>query len=274
MATERSLLLIGTGLVGGSFALAAKAAGLFDRVVGVDREPRALAQALARGVVDEAANAPRRGCDAACVSVPVAGIAPCVRQAAAVAPLVFDVGSVKQTVIDALAPPPRHFVPCHPIAGGRGGVARARADLFRGRAVLLTPTATTDRAALDAVHGYWNAVGGRVRVEPAADHDHRFAMLSHLPHLLAFAYMETAGRMGNLGDAGRGLRDFTRIAGADADVWADILHANADAVLAHLEALQGTLDGFSDALRGDRATLRARIAAAGRVRRALDADSR
>lgn len=274
MTAQRSLLLIGTGLVGGSFALAAKAAGLFDRVVGVDRAPRALAAALARGAVDEVAQAPVRGCDAACVAVPVGGIAPCVRQAAEVAPVVFDVGSVKQTVIDALAPPPRHFVPCHPIAGGTGGVANARADLFRDRAVLLTPTADTDSGALETVRGYWSAVGGRVRVERAADHDRRFAMLSHLPHLLAFACMETADRLGDLGDAGRGFRDFTRIADADADIWADILHANADAVQAHLEALLGSLRGFSAALRDDRTTLRARIAAAGRVRRALDANAR
>ena len=272
MAGRRSLLLVGTGLVGGSFALAAKAAGVFDHVVGVDLDPKALAEAVARGAVDEAGEpAAAEGCAAACVAVPVAGIAPCVRQVAAKVPVVFDVGSVKQPVIDALAPPP-HFVPCHPIAGAAGGgVGAARADLFRDRTVVLTPTDATDRAALDVVRGYWRAVGGRVVVERAEEHDRRLAMLSHLPHLLAFAYVEVAEGAGDLAGAGSGFRDFTRIAGADAQVWADILHANADAVLAHLDELMAALGELSEAMRGDREALRARIAAAARVRRALEA---
>ena len=275
MADKRSLLLVGTGLIGASFALAAKAAGLFDHVVGVDLDPRALAEARARGAVDEAGETIGSGCVAACVAVPVAGIAPCVRQTAVTAPVVFDVGSVKQPVIDALTPLPTHFVPCHPIAGGAGGGARAaRADLFRDRPVVLTPTNTTDRAALDVVRGYWRAVGGRVVVERADEHDRRLALLSHLPHLLAFAYMEVAERAGDLAGSGSGFRDFTRIAGADAEVWADILHANADAVLAHLDDMKAALTRYASAMRGDRAALGARIAEAARVRRAFEAGGR
>lgn len=268
---SRSLALVGTGLVGGSFALAAKAAGLFDRVVGVDRNPDALAEALRRGVVDDVAERVPGDCQAACVAVPVAAIAECVRDAARAAPVVFDVGSVKRPVVDALRPVPAHFVPCHPVAGGtRGGPGRARADLFRGRPVVLTPAAATDADALALVRGYWQAVGARVVVEDAAAHDERFAVFSHLPHLLAFAYMELAARAGDLADVGGGFRDFTRIAGADADVWTDILCANGDAVQRHLEALVDGLTGFGALLRADRETLRSRIAAAADIRRALD----
>ena len=271
MARPASLLLVGTGLVGGSFALAAKAAGLFDRVVGVDRDANALAEALARGVVDETTPRPIGEHRAACVAVPVGRIADCVREAARVATVVFDVGSVKQSVLETLRPAPPCFVPCHPIAGGSGGGARAaRADLFRGRPVVLTPTPATDGDAVEVVRGYWQAVGGRVLVEAAAAHDERFALLSHLPHLMAFAFVELAARREGLADIGAGFRDFTRIAGADADVWTDILRANAGPIDRHLGELIDNLRSFGAALHGDRDPLRARIAAAAEHRRGLD----
>lgn len=271
MAPPRSLLLVGTGLVGGSFALAAKAAGLFDRVVGVDRDADALAAALARGVVDATTSEPSEHFQAACVAVPVAAIADRVREAAQRAPVVFDVGSVKQSVIAALRPAPAGFVPCHPIAGGsQGGAASARADLFRGRPVVLTPTNATDAAAVATVRRYWQTVGARVVVEDAAAHDERFAKLSHLPHLLAFAFVELAARTDDLQDVGGGFRDFTRIAGADPDVWADILHANADPVLRHLDELIDGLRDFAATLRADPEPLRSRIAAIAEKRRILD----
>lgn len=271
MTAPRSLLLVGTGLVGGSFALAAKAAGLFDRVVGMDRAADVLAEALARGVIDEATERPPDDCQAACVAVPVAAIADRVREVAQAVPLVFDVGSVKRAVVDALRPVPPHFVPCHPIAGGtRGGPAAARTDLFRDRTVVLTPTGATNARAIALVRGYWEAAGARVVVEDAATHDERFAVFSHLPHLLAFAFVELAARGGDFADAGGGFRDFTRIAGADADVWADILRANANAVQRHLDALIDGLEGFSAAMRTDGDALRARIAAAADIRRTLD----
>ncbi len=271
MAPPRSLLLVGTGLVGGSFALAAKAAGLFDRVVGVDRDADALVAALAHGVVDATTQKPNENFQAACVAVPVAAIADRVREAAQRADVVFDVGSVKQSVIDALRPAPAGFVPCHPIAGGSlGGAAAARADLFRGRPVVLTPTEATDADAVATVRRYWQTVGARVVVEDAAAHDERFAKLSHLPHLLAFAFVELASQTDDLRDVGGGFRDFTRIAGADPDVWADILHANADPVLRHLDELIDGLRDFAATLCADREPLRARIAAIAEKRRMLD----
>lgn len=251
--------------------MAAKAAGLFDRVVGLDRDAGALADAMAHGVVDATLCDPNESFQAACVAVPVAAIAERVRGAAQAAPVVFDVGSVKQSVIDALRPVPSGFVPCHPIAGGsRGGAALARADLFRGRPVVLTPTNATDPNAVAAVRRYWHAVGARVVMEDAAAHDERFAKLSHLPHLLAFAYVELAARTDDLHDVGAGFRDFTRIAGADADVWTDILHANADPVLRHLDELIDGLRDFATVLHTDRERLRARLAAIADKRRVLD----
>ena len=122
-----TLLLVGTGLVGGSFALAAKAHGVFDRVVGIDDNPEALRQALELGIVDETTDASDVVCDAACIAVPVGAVADWVQEAAKTAPLVFDVGSVKRPIIDALYPLPPNYVPCHPIAGSEARRTRGRA---------------------------------------------------------------------------------------------------------------------------------------------------
>ena len=267
-----SLLLIGTGLVGGSFAKAAKSRAVFDRVVGVDRDALALGRALELGLIDEAADGPCSDCDAVCVAVPVAAIAGHVRDAAARcrAP-VFDVGSVKGPVIDALDPPPANFVPCHPVAGSeQQGPAAARADLFENQTVVMTPVAETDDGAVNAVRGYWEAVGARVSVQTPASHDECFALVSHLPHLVAFAFMDVAARTGPLDGAGNGFRDFVRIAGADVDIWSDILHANAGRIRPRLDDLVETLHRFRAAMEDGGEPLRRVIASAVEAKRAFD----
>lgn len=267
-----SLLLIGTGLVGGSFAKAAKAHGVFDRIVGVDRDVTALDRALELGIIDETANASRSGWDAVCVAVPVGAIAGHVRDVAArCAGPIFDVGSVKGPVVDALEPVPANFVPCHPIAGSElQGPTAARADLFEDQAVVLTPVADTDDGAVNAVRGYWESVGARVVVQTPASHDECFALVSHLPHLVAFAFMDAAARAGPLDHAGNGFRDFVRIAGADVDVWTDILHANAGRIRPHLDELLETLNHFRTAMDERGESLRRLIASAVDAKRAFD----
>lgn len=270
-----TLLLVGTGLVGGSFARAAKACGVFRRIVGMDRDPDALAEALRLGVVDAPAES-FAGHAAVCIAVPVAGIAACVRDAVAdSAPLegvpVFDVGSVKAPILTALRPVPPNYVPCHPIAGSeRQGPAEARADLFDGRTVVLTPVPATDPDAVATVTGYWEAVGARVVAEDPDDHDRRFAVVSHLPHLVAFAFMETASAT-PLDVVGNGFRDFVRTAGADPDVWTDILHANAGEVRAHLDELLDALRSYGDMLASDPAELRERLAKVVNSKQSFDA---
>ena len=268
-----TLLLVGTGLVGGSFARAAKSRGVFDRVVGMDRDPAALAEAVDLGVVDAPAES-FAGHAAVCIAVPVAGIAACVRDAVVDHAPVFDVGSVKAPILEALRPVPPNYVPCHPIAGSeRNGPAEARADLFEGRAVVLTPVAATDPDAVAAVTSYWEAVGARVVAEDPDDHDRRFALVSHLPHLVAFAFMETASG-GPLDVVGNGFRDFARTAGADPDVWTDILHANAHEVRARLDELMDALRSYGAMLGGDPARLRERLAQVVGNKQAFDASDR
>ena len=267
-----SLLLIGTGLLGGSFAKAAKSHAVFDRIVGVDRDPAALGQALELGIIDDALDTPAGDCDAVCVAVPVGAIAGHVRDVAArCGGPVFDVGSVKGAVIDALDPVPPNFVPCHPIAGSElQGPRAARADLFQDRPVVVTPVAETDDGAVDAVRGYWEAVGARVVEQTPASHDECFALVSHLPHLVAFAFMDAAARAGPLDQAGNGFRDFVRIAGADVDVWTDILHANADRIRPRLDELIETLHRFRTAMDDGGESLRGVITSAVQAKRAFD----
>ncbi|MDE0038628.1 MAG: prephenate dehydrogenase/arogenate dehydrogenase family protein [Gammaproteobacteria bacterium] len=268
----RSLLLIGTGLVGGSFAKAAKTRAVFDRIVGIDRDGGALDRALALGIIDEAADGAGSDCDAVCVAVPVGAIAKHVREAVAYCDgPVFDVGSVKGAVIDALDPVPPNFVPCHPIAGSDlQGPAAARADLFEDQTVVMTPVAETDDGAAKAVRGYWEAVGARVVVQTPAFHDERFALVSHLPHLVAFAFMDAAADAGPLDHAGNGFRDFVRIAGADVEVWSDILHANAGRIRPRLDQLVRALGDFGTAMERGGESLRGRIGSAVDAKRAFD----
>ena len=268
-----TLLLVGTGLIGGSFALAAKANGLFDRVIGADENPEALQEALQLGVIDaidEDSNDDTFA--AACIAVPVGSVADCVRASVARASVVFDVGSVKGTIVEALDPVPANYVPCHPIAGSeRGGPAAARADLFNGCTVVLTPERETDAGATATVSRYWHTVGAKMSFGSAAEHDRRFALLSHLPHLVAFAFMEVVAEAGSPPGGGGGFRDFTRIAGADADVWADILHANAPHLQAYVASLRASLQDLADAAQTGSGALRERIKAAAQAKRAIDA---
>ncbi|MCY3813494.1 MAG: prephenate dehydrogenase [Gammaproteobacteria bacterium] len=271
-ARPATLLLVGTGLVGGSFALAAKAHGVFSRVVGIDRRTEALDQALALGIIDDrAGDAAESRFDAACVAVPLAGIASCVLNASKSATVVFDVGSVKGPVIDALEPPPENYVPCHPIAGSeQHGPGAADGALFRNRTVVMTPTDATAAWAAAEVRRIWEAIGADVETQTPDQHDERFALLSHLPHLVAVAFMDVVGRAGSSAGAGSGFRDFTRIAAGDAEVWHDILHGNAGHVRRYLDELIEDLRSLGDAAAKGGPPLRRRIEGASRLRRAFD----
>ncbi|MYE10465.1 MAG: prephenate dehydrogenase/arogenate dehydrogenase family protein [Gammaproteobacteria bacterium] len=267
-----TLLLVGTGLIGGSFALAARARGLFDRIDGIDTDTRVLAEARANGVVD--APGPEVRPDAVCVATPASHIASCVEEMGRRHPeaVLFDVGSVKSPVVDALRARDRlseHFVPCHPVVGSeRSGPSAARADLFEGRSVVVTPVAETDAETAARVAGWWRKVGARVTERTPEEHDRILAVTSHLPHLLAFALMEVLAEIDDdtlRATVGGGFRDFSRIAGADPAIWSDILHENRDAVLAWTEKLVARL-----AIEDDKDALRQRLADARERRRRLD----
>ena len=229
-----ALLLVGTGLIGGSFALAARRAALFDRVIGIDRDPSMLDAAIAAGVIDEGlpdgVMPARADVAAVCIGVPVSAIAHWVERTAGVvseSTPIFDVGSVKNTVVRAVDPALANFVPCHPIAGSeKQGPANASADLFVDQRIIVTPVAATDEACIRQVEAYWHAVGASTAREDAESHDRRLAVTSHLPHLLAFAMMELVKEADAERHIGSGFRDFTRLADSDPDIWANILVGN------------------------------------------------
>lgn len=281
------LVVIGVGLIGGSCALALKARGTVGAVVGVGRTRENLDDALRLGVVDRACTladnwtAELAEADVVLVATPVAQSAAVLESiASAIGPrtVVTDAGSTKQDVIAAaraaLGTRIGQFVPAHPIAGTEhSGAASAFATLFQGRTAILTPLPDTDPRALATVRELWESCGARVRLLEADRHDRVYAAVSHLPHLLAFAFVDSIAMRPDasvfLEFAGGGFRDFTRIAASSPEMWRDILLANRRAVKSELDLFRRALDRFEDALElGDGRALDALIGEARATRRA------
>ncbi len=248
--------LIGCGLMGGSFALALKRAGLVKRVVGYSKSPSTTERARLMGVIDvEAPSAllAVSGADIVLLAVPVAATEAtfkAIRHLVNPTTLMMDVGSTKRNVVDAARRVLRDnvgtFVPCHPIAGKEvSGVEHADADLYTGKQVILTPIERTFTIQLQKAVDVWTALGCHVIKMSPQSHDAAYAAVSHLPHLIAFALMNgiTGQQHGNeyLSLAGPGFRDFTRIAASDPNMWRDILIANREELLAQSQIFQQTL---------------------------------
>ena len=271
MALFEQLGLIGCGLMGGSFALALKRAGLVQRVVGYSKSPSTLHRARELGVIDvEAPSAllAVSGADLVLLAVPVAATEDtfrAIRHLVTPSTLVMDVGSTKADVVAAARRSFKDhlggFVPAHPIAGKESaGVDHADAQLYQGCQVILTPTTDTDPAQVVRAQALWTALGARVRQMAPEDHDAAYATVSHLPHLLAFAAMNAVTGQPQarqfLDLAGPGFRDFTRIAASDPSVWRDILLANRDEVLAQAGHFRAALEALENTLsRGDATAL-------------------
>jgi prephenate dehydrogenase len=251
--------LIGCGLMGGSFALALKQAGLVKRVVGFSKSPSTTARARQLGIIDaEAATVLQAvsGSDIVLIAVPVASTEAsfeAIKDWVTPGMLIMDVGSTKRDVIDAaqraLAAHVGQFVPAHPIAGKEvAGVENADADLYVGKQVILTPTDCTLAPQLQRATELWTRLGCKVLSMSPAQHDATYASVSHLPHLLAFAMMNaiTGQAQGQdyLALAGPGFRDFTRIAASDPQVWRDILLSNREELLAQSQLFQHSLQAF------------------------------
>lgn len=266
----RRLAVLGVGLLGGSVALAAKRAGLVDEVVGYSKSPSTVNAARAAGVIDHGADSALHavtGADVIVLAVPVSAIGPLLRQVnVAIGPttLLMDVGSTKADVAaaaeDALGRAARQFVPCHPIAGGEhSGVQHARAALFDGRRAVITPLPDNLPESVDAACEFWERCGALVSQMTPADHDAAFAAVSHLPHLIAFAYIDAMARQpkggGYLQLAGPGFRDFTRIAASDPTMWRDVFHANSAEVLQQLQLFKHSIAAFEAQIRQGNWTL-------------------
>ncbi len=250
------LIVVGVGLIGGSFALDLKHQGLVARVTGIGRSRSNLETALKLGIIDDIGAdlaSTVASADLVLLAAPVGAMPALFVELAQVLPancIVTDVGSTKRDVIAAarlgLGERIAQFVPAHPIAGAEtNGAVAARRGLYAGKPLILTPLAENRSADVESVEQLWRACGARVVRMETDLHDRVFAAVSHLPHLLAYALMdELASRP--LADiyfryAGAGLRDATRIAGSHPEMWRDITLANRDALLDELDALSEKL---------------------------------
>lgn len=272
------LHVVGTGLIGASFAMAVREAACFTRITGTDADPARVGRAVELGVID--AESDGIGADAVLVAVPVGQIARVVialeTTGVAQASTLFDVGSAKQQPLAALAEAlgsvPANFVPCHPMAGSdQSGPEAASAGLFRAKRVFITPTQETGRRHLKRVREWWQACGAVVSETSAEHHDAAVALTSHLPHLLAAAFMALIADRDDaaiMQFAGSGFADFTRIAAGDPALWRDIVGSNRDAIETQLNAFVALLGELQTDLGSGRLdALEALLSRAQRARR-------
>ena len=257
------LCVIGVGLIGGSLARAVREAGFCQEVVGAGRNPQNLQAAVDLGVIDRYETDIGKavsGADMVLVSVPLGAMAAvfeAINGNLAEHAVLTDAGSAKGSVIDAarqaFAGLPASFVPGHPIAGTeQSGVEASFAGLYRGRRVILTPLPETDSHALDRVRDMWEAAGATVTEMDPVHHDAVLAATSHLPHVLAYALVESLARLSDDGEvfeyAAGGFRDFTRIASSDPVMWRDICLANGDAIQLMIEHFVTDLQELTKAI--------------------------
>ncbi len=241
----KRLCIIGVGLIGGSLARALRETGCVETIIGSGRNRAHLQRAQVLGVIDEyeldMAKAVRNA-DLVVVAVPLGAMPACfavLKNSIGDNTVITDVGSAKQSVIDAMQTAfgelPKNFVPGHPIAGTeKSGVDAAFAELFSQRRVILTPHAASDSRAVKLVRQMWEHCGAQVLEMEAKHHDEVLAATSHLPHMLAYALVDTLARLQDRREifayAAGGFRDFTRIASSDPQMWHDICLANRESL--------------------------------------------
>jgi prephenate dehydrogenase len=277
-----TLAVVGVGLIGGSFAAALRDAGVVDRVLGVGRNPEALAQAASLGLIDAVATLPEaaREADLLLLAAPVGATLALLHE---LAPhlhdrsLVTDAGSTKQDVVqaarEALGNRVGQFVPGHPIAGShQSGPQAADAALYQGRTVILTPIPENTPDSVAVVRRAWESCGAHVLCMDDVAHDTALASVSHLPHLLSYAYMAqvagSADAARRLSLAGSGFRDFTRLAASSPDMWRDIFLANREALVRELAEVRTSLDTLEALMQqGDPAPLGAWLSEVSLVRK-------
>lgn len=281
-----TVAIIGAGMIGSSVARAVKACKATETLIMVDQSAEVLAEAqaldLADDYSDQAAAAVSKA-DLVVLSTPVGvmgrvaeTILPAMKQGA----ILTDVGSVKQQVVEAVAPhvpATIHFIPGHPVAGTeKSGPGAGMRDLFTDRWCILTPDERVDSIALEQLTDFWQRLGARVELMAADHHDRVLAITSHVPHLIAYNIVGTASDMELVTSSevikysAGGFRDFTRIAASDPIMWRDVFLNNKDAVLEMLGRFSEDLTALQRAIRwGDGAALEALFTRTRDIRRQI-----
>lgn len=267
-SAEKTLLVIGLGMIGGSVLRAASKAGNADRILGYDSDPSCIQQAYASGLIRNLPTSLAELCaEASCIVIaapPLAFDSVFAALADIECPenlVITDVASVKQLTLDAClrhAPElAKRYFPAHPIAGSeKSGLAHAKVDLFRDKKLILTPHPQLSDVARDRVQTFWAGLGCQLATLDPKIHDELLASTSHLPHVLAYVLVDSLVRHEHIDRlfefAAGGFQDISRTASSDPTMWHDIFTANKEPVLRAVEAFQGRLDLFKELLEQDR----------------------
>jgi len=245
--------IMGVGLLGASVSLAMREKGICEKIAGYGRTEKNLKRAKETGIVDLYFMEPAAavgGSDLVVLCTPAGlftEVTGSMKSGLTKGSIVTDVGSVKGSLVselETLMPDGVHFIGSHPIAGGdKSGIDEARKDLFSGARCVVTPTPKSDGDALKAICALWRSVGGRVEVMDPFLHDEIFALVSHLPHLVAYALVNTVCSIDpeRIGYSGGGFRDTTRIAMSSPELWRDISMFNRDNLLKVLGVFRDNL---------------------------------
>ena len=259
------ITILGVGLLGASFALALKKNRLCGTITGYGRNRGNLQRAKEREIIDSFESDPAAACrdaDLIMLSTPVGSfleliktIAPALKKGA----VLSDVGSVKGKLvreIEKIMPENVHYIGGHPIAGSdRSGIDSANAELFRDAKYIVTPTENSDPAALEKIKDLWKSLGSDILTLSPGEHDRIFASISHLPHLVAYALVNTVADMDRsyLDFSGKGFMDATRIASSSEELWNDICLLNRENLLEALAVFKKNLDTLDQYLKAGNA---------------------
>lgn len=263
--TFKKVAIIGLGLIGGSLAWALKKSGRIQEVFGVDLDDSAVAYAAQEGMIDGGSKElieGVRGADVIVVATYVGVIPKVVKSVASLASegtVITDVGSVKGKIVrevEEFLSPNLSFIGGHPIAGTeRSGIRAADFRLFQGKRCILTPTLNTDPEALSKVKKLWEAAGAHVFTLDPETHDRIFGFVSHLPHVVAYALVNSVASVKEPADildfAGGGLKDYTRIGSSSPEMWSDIFLGNRENVLKAIGEFRKVLEKIEKMIEKD-----------------------
>jgi len=275
MSLFKKIAIIGTGLIGGSLALVIKKKNLAQRVVGFSRRKETITRALKAGIIDEGSQSLNiiKGADFVILATPVdviLDLAPKIAKIIGNEAIVTDVGSTKEKIVLKLDKVFKNFIGSHPLAGSeKRGVANARPEIFQDSLCILTPTKKSKGAIVGKLKKFWKSTGARTVTLSPDKHDQVLGFVSHLPHAVAFSLMGSVPKE-HLKFAASGLRDSTRIAGSDAEVWSEIFLSNQKNLLKSIEDFEKNILKFKSALkRRDKKALNLILAQAKKKREIL-----
>lgn len=253
MKLFKKVAIVGTGLIGGSIGLAIKKKKLADRVVGMSRHKKNLLLAKQRGIIDSGSKNPDiiKGADLVIIALPVYAImkfAPIISRIAGKDCIVTDVGSTKKEIVETLERLFPNYLGSHPLSGSeKRGAINAQSNLFEDTLCILTPTKNTKRHVLKKLERFWKILGAKVIFLSPESHDRALSFVSHLPHVAAFSLIESIPKK-YLRFSPESLKDATRIAASDSELWADIFLSNRKNMLKTISLLQKKLSRIKHAI--------------------------